>query len=95
MLPAAPRRGWSREVSGLVPEPHLAVKQLVSGTNPAIDVPHCGCNVLPWEDCVGSRLCAGQRRMNIDGTAPLQLRQRQFAIEVRRTWDLEVRRGTL
>ncbi|MFZ2295096.1 MAG: DUF5710 domain-containing protein [Polaromonas sp.] len=21
-------------------------------TKPAIEVPHCGCNVLPWEDCV-------------------------------------------
>ena len=20
-------------------------------TGPTIDVPHCGCNVLPWEDC--------------------------------------------
>lgn len=23
-------------------------------TGPAIAVPHCGCNVLPWEDCVHS-----------------------------------------
>ena len=21
-------------------------------TEPAIEVPHCGCGVLPWEDCV-------------------------------------------
>ena len=21
-------------------------------TEPAIEVPHCGCDVLPWEDCV-------------------------------------------
>lgn len=21
-------------------------------TGPAMDVPHCGCDVLPWEDCV-------------------------------------------
>ena len=20
-------------------------------TGPTVDVPHCGCNVLPWEDC--------------------------------------------
>lgn len=20
-------------------------------TKPAVDVPHCGCKVLPWEDC--------------------------------------------
>jgi len=21
-------------------------------TGPSIEIPHCGCNVLPWEDCV-------------------------------------------
>jgi hypothetical protein len=21
-------------------------------TGPAIEVPHCGCDVLPWEDCI-------------------------------------------
>lgn len=21
-------------------------------TKPLVEVPHCGCNVLPWEDCV-------------------------------------------
>ena len=22
------------------------------GARPAVEVPHCGCDVLPWEDCV-------------------------------------------
>ena len=33
-------------------EPKLAVRESAGVvTKPAIGVPHCGCKVLPWEEC--------------------------------------------
>ncbi|MDD2809030.1 DUF5710 domain-containing protein [Rhodoferax sp.] len=26
--------------------------QAAQTSKPAIEVPHCGCNVLPWDDCI-------------------------------------------
>lgn len=27
------------------------IPDLAAATKPTVEVPHCGCDVLPWEDC--------------------------------------------
>jgi hypothetical protein len=36
---------------------HAPVRQARApiAPKPRVDVPHCGCNVLPWDDCVHTR----------------------------------------
>jgi Domain of unknown function (DUF5710) len=43
---AATRRTAPRTPQVLTEESKGAI------TGPSLDVPHCGCEVLPWEDCV-------------------------------------------
>jgi hypothetical protein len=39
-------------VKASVSPPTSVVKSKPPATSkPAVEVPHCGCNVLPWEDC--------------------------------------------
>jgi hypothetical protein len=45
----SPATGTAR-VKAPPPKPQPQPSQGVS-TRPRIEVPHCGCNVLPWEDC--------------------------------------------
>ena len=42
--------GTTRTASRTQNVPAEASKGVISG--PSIEVPHCGCDVLPWEDCV-------------------------------------------
>jgi hypothetical protein len=34
-----------------IPDMEGATENPTPTTKPIIEVPHCGCNVLPWEDC--------------------------------------------
>jgi hypothetical protein len=51
-LDAAKGTGAAASVSPKVsPEVAVAKTKPAVASKPAVEVPHCGCHVLPWEDC--------------------------------------------
>lgn len=49
---ATENTGAGKQQQSARPKTPLKKANDVLSTKPAIEVPHCGCNVRPWEDCI-------------------------------------------
>jgi hypothetical protein len=49
---AAKNPGTGAQLQSAVAKAPPKQAQAAHTTKPAIEVPHCGCNVLPWDDCI-------------------------------------------